>query len=267
VLGQLNGIRWLAFLSAAFMAATVMAATLMAEEAPARPAASDNIDPALSARIIDRLKKARPQFEYRDVKPTPVTGVYEVRVAGGPLLYVANEGEYFFDGDLYQVRNGGFVNLREQAAMEPRRQQIAAVPAKQAIVFPAIGETKATVHVFTDVDCGYCRKLHQEVPEMNRLGIEVRYLAFPRAGIDSPAYRKYVSAWCDKDSGASLTKLKKGGTLTENLCPNNPVAHQYELGQAVGVNGTPAIVLADGTLVPGYITAAQLAKMLGIGAP
>lgn len=244
--------------------ALTLAAGGSAEATSSTRAGGDVVDRALAMRIIDRLKQARPEFDYRDVKASPIAGIYQVQVVGGPVLYVANEGEFFFDGDLYQVRPGAFVNLREEAAMEPRRKLIAAIPAEEMIVFAPAGDTKAIVHIFTDVDCGYCRKLHQGVPEMNRLGIEVRYLGFPRAGIDSPAYRKYVSAWCAKDPRAALTILKNGGTLAENLCPNNPVARQYELGQELGVNGTPAIVLANGALVPGYVTAAQLAKTLGI---
>ncbi|MGK2912988.1 MAG: thioredoxin fold domain-containing protein [Porticoccaceae bacterium] len=245
------------------MAALIFSA---AEPVLAVSVGGDAVDGVLATRIVDRLKEARPEFDYRDVKATPIPGIFEVQVVGGPILYVANEGEFFFDGDLYQVRSGAFVNLREQQAMEPRRKLIAAVPTREMIIFAPATATKAIVNVFTDVDCGYCRKLHQQVPEMNRLGIEVRYLGFPRAGVDSPAYRKYVSAWCAKDPRAALTTLKSGGAIAENLCANNPVAQQYELGQELGVKGTPALVLADGSLLPGYVTAAQLAKTLGISA-
>jgi thiol:disulfide interchange protein DsbC len=129
--------------------------------------------------------------------------------------------------------------------------------------FKPKGETRAVVSVFTDVDCGYCRKLHLEMADMNALGIEVRYLAFPRAGVGSPTYDKIVSAWCADDRNQALTDLKLGKDIPNRACPN-PVAKQYELGHDIGVTGTPAIVLEDGRLLPGYMPAAELAGLLGL---
>ena len=110
---------------------------------------------------------------------------------------------------------------------------------------PGAGKVKATVTVFTDIDCGYCRKLHQEVPELNRLGIAVRYLAYPRAGIDSDSYNKIVSAWCSNDPLGALTKAKRGEAIPTRKC-DNPVARQYALGSEVGVTGTPTVQLFYG---------------------
>ena len=115
------------------------------------------------------------------------------------------------------------------------------------VIFPAVGETKGVVSVFTDVDCGYCRKLHQEVPKLNQMGIEVRYLAYPRAGVGSRSYQKIVSAWCAADPNKAMTQLKSGMEIPDVSC-ENPVAAQFDLGQQVGVTGTPAIVLEDGRL-------------------
>ena len=119
----------------------------------------------------------------------------------------------------------------------------------------------ASVLVFTDTDCGYCRKLHQEMADYNALGIEVRYVAYPRAGLGSPTYERMVSAWCAAEPLAALTRLKNGDSIPSKTCVN-PVADQYELGQQIGLSGTPTIVLADGRMLPGYTPAAQLAEIL-----
>ena len=129
------------------------------------------------------------------------------------------------------------------------------------IIFSPKGETKGAVYVFTDVDCGYCQKLHQEVPQLNAAGIEVRYLAYPRAGLSTPTFDKMVSAWCADDRNAAMNALKIGANVTAKKC-DNPVAAQYQLGAAMGVTGTPAIVLEDGTLIPGYKPAAQLIPLV-----
>jgi thiol:disulfide interchange protein DsbC len=114
--------------------------------------------------------------------------------------------------------------------------------------------------VFTDTDCGYCQKLHSEVPELNRLGVEVRYVAFPRQGLQSPAYKELVSVWCAKDRQGAMNLAKTRQEVPAAEC-DNPVAKQYALGQMIGVSGTPAIVLANGKLIPGYQPAPQLAKL------
>ena len=190
-------------------------------------------------------------------------GLYEVQVQGGPLLYITADGTHFIAGDLFEVQESGFVNVAEQGRQKERAELIAAVKPEDMIIF-APQNPKATITVFTDVDCGYCRKLHNEVAELNDLGIAVHYLAFPRAGLGSPSFRKIASAWCATDRGAALTSLKNGEEIPENVCADNPVAAQMLLGEQVGVNGTPALVLEDGTLVPGYRPAKELAKLLGI---
>lgn len=213
--------------------------------------------------ILKALSAARPDLQYEQPRPSPMAGLYEVQVKGGPLLYIDADGRHFIAGDLFAVQKSGFVNLAEQGRQKERAELIAAVKPEDMIIF-APENPKATIAVFTDVDCGYCRKLHSEVAELNELGIAVHYLAFPRAGLGSPSFRKIASAWCAKDPGAALTSLKNGEEIPENVCADNPVAAQILLGEKVGVNGTPALVLEDGTLVPGYRPAKELAKLLGI---
>jgi len=213
--------------------------------------------------ILKALSAARPDLKYEQPRPSPMPGLYEVQVQGGPLLYIDADGRHFIAGDLFEVQKSGFVNLAEQGRQQERAELIAAVKPEDMIIF-APENPKATIAVFTDVDCGYCRKLHSEVAELNELGIAVHYLAFPRAGLGSESFRKIASAWCAKDRGAALTSLKNGEDIPENVCADNPVAAQMLLGEKVGVNGTPALVLEDGTLVPGYRPAKELAKLLGI---
>jgi len=247
---------------ATMLAMLAMAAAPLATAAGAAPA----VDPAIAAAIVAKLRAARPDLDYQVVAASPVPGFYQVQVAGGPLLHVREGGEYFFDGALYQARPGAFVNLSELELVAQRRQAIAAVPVDDTIVFaPADGKVRGVLNVFTDIDCGYCRKLHRNVPQLNAMGIEVRYLAFPRAGVGSDSYRKAVAAWCAEDRQGTLTRLKNDEPVALEQCADNPVAAQFDLGQEMGVNGTPASVLADGTLVPGYHSPEEFARILGIG--
>ena len=158
---------------------------------------------------------------------------------------------------------GGLVNLAENRRAKKRKALLDELAPEDMVVFSPSGETRTYVHVFTDVDCGYCRKLHQEMADINALGIEVRYLAYPRAGIGTPSHDKLVSAWCADNPNQAMTALKNGLTIPPAMC-DNPTASQYELGQQVGVTGTPAIITADGRVLPGYMPAARLAGALGL---
>jgi len=218
----------------------------------------------ISDSIVKQLKAARADLDYQVVSPAPLDGFYEVQVQGGPMLYVSADGKYFFDGSLYQVRPGQFVNIRD-LRLNARRQEIFADrDTSDMIIFKPTGDSKAIINVFTDVDCGYCRKLHREVPQLNAMGIEVRYLAYPRAGIPSESYSKIATAWCAEDQQDALTRIKNGQNLPSAVCTDNPVAKHFELGQQVGVTGTPAVILMDGTLIPGYQPAADFARILGL---
>lgn len=212
------------------------------------------------------------------VETSPVPGFLQVEGPRQSLLYVSEDGRFLFAGTLYgNTPDRGFVDLREESVKPERQALLDGVPAAEQIIFPARGETKAHIYVFTDVDCGYCRKLHREVPELNAAGIEVRYLAYPRelgnpeamsdaksGGTRAPTYKKMVSAWCAQDRLAAMTDLKNNGEAKDASCQGHPVIAQYELGNRIGVRGTPALVLPDGTLQPGYLPAAELIRQLGL---
>ncbi len=216
--------------------------------------------------IAAKLNKARPDLTVESVRASVAPGLYEVQIKAGPMLYATEDGDFFVAGDLYAVNMDGIVNLAEQQRDMDRKELMARIPRKDMIIFSPEGETRASVTVFTDVDCYYCQKLHNEVPAMNQAGIEVRYLAYPRAGVGSESYRKIASAWCAENPQVAITRLKQRKEIPENVCPGNPVADQFMLGQQAGVNGTPALVLEDGRILPGYLSAQDLAQRLGIAA-
>lgn len=215
--------------------------------------------------VIKRaLESSRPDVKVSSVAASEINGLYAAQIENGPLVYATPDGKYFVVGDLFQIQPGGFVNLGEQRRNGERAKEMAALKPSDMIIFKAKGPTKAVVSVFTDFDCGYCQKLHQEVPQLNTLGIEVRYLAYPRAGIGSETYQKLVTAWCAKDRQGTLTRYKKRENVPISTCANNPVAAQYALGERIGVTGTPALITASGELIPGYMPAQELAQKLGV---
>lgn len=244
------------------------AAEVATSEASAKTEAAANGEAQTPEGFLEEVKarfaKARPDLVVVDVQPIGVAGMYQVRLDGKGSVYMTAEGDHFFVGDLYQLGENRIVNVSEEQKNGPRAELMAAISRDDMIIFSPEGEVKASVVVFTDVDCGYCRKLHNEVPKMNALGIEIKYLAYPRAGIGSESYKKIASAWCADDPQAALTTLKTGGTIPTNVCDGNPVPQQFNTGMQAGLSGTPAIILESGELIPGYMPADKLAKTLGI---
>jgi thiol:disulfide interchange protein DsbC len=199
------------------------------------------------------------------VNPSPAPGIAEVQITNGPLIYATEDGAYFFlNGDLHQTGAFGAINLTEERRAAVRKEQLAAISPKDMVVFKPEGETLDYISVFTDVTCFYCQKLHREVDQLNSMGIEVRYLAFPRGGIPSDSATKLATAWCSMDRQTTLTELKAGVEMPLNECADNPIAMQYQIGQQMGVSGTPAIITSAGQMIPGYRPAADLAAVLGL---
>jgi thiol:disulfide interchange protein DsbC len=209
------------------------------------------------AAIRSFLAVNQPNIEVQDILPSPISGLYQVNIQSGRTIFVSSDARYLLPGDLYEAREAGLVNLGESLRQDVRKQKIAAVDESEMIIFPARGEEKAMMTVFTDVDCPYCRKLHGEMDELNNAGITVRYLAFPRTGLNTKEHRKMISTWCSDNRQAMLTSAERGAEVPEVDC-DNPVAEHYSLGREVGVTGTPAMVLEDGTILIGYRAAADL---------
>lgn len=213
-------------------------------------------------RIAERLTGAVPGLEIVSVKESEAKGLYEVQSNNGDTIYATEDGEYLMTGDLLKITDQGIANVTEAARAEFRRETMAEFGDDGVISFPAKNE-KAVVSVFTDIDCPYCRKLHDEVPQLNEYGITVNYYAFPRSGPNTASFRKYESVWCAGDQQAAMTSAKAGQSIDQASC-ENPVREQYQLGGRIGVTGTPAIVLEDGNMVRGYVPAKRLAEGLGL---
>ena len=190
-------------------------------------------------------------------RATEIPGIYEF-ISGSKIYYVSQDGNYFIEGNLIDVSANK--DLTSARLGEARIAQLDKLGLDNMLVFKP-KKTKHVIYVFTDIDCGYCRKLHSEIEQYLSAGIEVRYLFFPRAGVDSDSYNKAVAVWCAKDRNAALTKAKKGESLEMKEC-ENPVKEHMKLGEEFGASGTPMIVTEKGTIIPGYVDAIRLSKGL-----
>jgi thiol:disulfide interchange protein DsbC len=207
--------------------------------------------------IEKSLREVMPDVTPDEIRPSPVEGLSEVLI-GPKVFYISNDGRYLFQGNLIDIKTR--TDISEQRRKVARLDALDDLGEANMIIFPAEKE-RHTITVFTDVDCGYCRKLHKEIDQYNSRGITVRYLLFPRSGKDTPSYYKAVSVWCADDRRDALTRSKAGEELPRAEC-SNPVMTSIELGHLLGIQGTPAIVLDDGEMVPGYVPAARLAHLL-----
>lgn len=218
-------------------------------------------DPA--AELAERLSVRGESMPVESVTATPLEGFFEVRLDNGETFYSDSSGRFFLVGDLYENADQGLVNLTEQARNAERAERLAMIPEAERVIFRG-AESRAVVSVFTDTTCPYCVRLHEEVPALNERGIEVHYLAFPRGGMGAQGARELQQVWCDANPSEAMSRVKGGESLEGPADCDNPVEAQYHLGMELGVQGTPAIVLPDGRLVPGYVPAERLAAMLGL---
>jgi len=210
-----------------------------------------------AARALDALKSINPDITPEHLRDAPLAG-FQQAIVGGQVVYVSNDGRYLLQGSLYDIQQQK--NLGEEAMAEVRRDLLKNIPASDRIVFgPA--NPKYTVVVFTDVECGYCRKMHGEIADYNRQGIAVEYVAFPRMGPSSEDFRKMEAVWCSADRRKALTDAKSDRKVTAARC-TSPVAAQYATGQRAGLTGTPMILAPDGTQFGGYVPAAALRAAL-----
>jgi len=207
--------------------------------------------------IRQALAKSMPAAKVESVKPAQIKGLYEV-VVGADIFYASEDGKYLIQGRLIDIESR--TDLTEEKLSGARKQAIAKLGQDKMIVFKP-KKSKYTVTVFTDIDCGYCRKLHSELDQYMAEGITIQYLFFPRAGKGSDSYDKAVSVWCSDDQKAALTAAKKGDTPPAKTC-DNPVDEHMQLGESFDVKGTPMIVTEKGAIYPGYLPAKQLAEAL-----
>ncbi|MEX2131082.1 MAG: DsbC family protein [Pseudohongiellaceae bacterium] len=202
------------------------------------------------------------QLRIARLTATAMANIIEVELDTGEILYSSIEGDFVFAGDLFEASDSGLLNLSAQRRQVKNLERIQAIPVEEMIVFSP-PETRAVITVFTDVDCQYCRALHRDMEKLMALGIEVRYLAYPRGGEQAASFAKMNSVWCSEDRQKALTQAKNGQNLPQLEC-DNPVLKHYTIGNSIGIAGTPAILLPDGALVPGYVESDRLAAMLGL---
>ena len=216
----------------------------------------------LAEDSLEQIKARIPGAKNAELRVTPIKGIYELQ-RGAELAYVSEDGHYALVGDLYRLADSS--NLTSSRRNEVRRKLLSAVPESNMLVF-APKEVPSgrlyTVNVFTDVDCTYCRALHKQIDDYNKLGIRIRYLSFPRTGPNSESWTKAEQVWCSADAKAELTKAKLGQKPTGPVCASNPVAAEYALGQSINITGTPAIVTEFGEMLEGYMPPDALLKEL-----
>lgn len=235
------GIRLLAFVATTFV---------WAGFAAAEDATLEEVREQMSARF----ESISPE----DVSKSPVDGWFTIQ-KGSVVAYVSGDGRYLLQGDLIDLESQ--VNLTEKSRNSARRDLMMSLENERSIVFTP-DEVKHTVTVFTDVDCGYCRKLHSEIDQYLDKGIQVRYVLYPRNGPASKAWNTSEEVWCSRDRNAALTAAKLDRSFESAKCDASIVSDHYMLGRDIGLSGTPAIVLEDGTQIGGYMPPAQLAMRL-----
>lgn len=213
-------------------------------------------DPA-EQKVQDAIKTLVPDARIDSITRSELPGFYEV-VLGGQPLYVSADGRYLISGALWDI--GAKRNLTEARLAGLRKSTLDAVGADQRIIYPA-SQPKHVITVFTDIDCGYCRKMHSHIAEYNERGIQVDYLFFPRSGPGTPSFNKAVSVWCAADQKKAFTAAKSGVDPQPLQC-DNPIAEEFQLGMQVGVDGTPAVFAPDGSKIGGYLTPDQLQAQL-----
>jgi thiol:disulfide interchange protein DsbC len=205
------------------------------------------------ARVVAKLPGAKPE----DVASSPIPGLYEVTM-GGLVAYVSSDGKYLLSGNVYDLDTQ--TNLTAERRNAARAKALAAAPEDQMIIFgPA--NAKMTVTVFTDIDCGFCRRFHSQIAAINKAGVRVRYMMFPRTGPGTESWRKAESVWCAKDRRDALTRAKRGEEPKTKPCNDaNSIKAQWSLGEDLGVEGTPAIFTQSGDYIGGFLTPDQLVQ-------
>lgn len=246
----------LAVLAASGCSSGQHAAVASAAAAPA-PVPAATVVPAVRAAITASVDEMAPGARVQTIAPMPIAGLYQV-VAQGQVLYMTGDGRYVIQGDAYDIKTRTPLNSLTMDRM--RRDAIARLDPSRMIRF-APANPKYTVTVFTDIDCPYCRAFHANIAEINKLGIAVDYLFWPRTGLNTPSARKAVAVWCARDRQAALTHAFEGSPPRDMEC-QSPVAHDFNLGVDLGVDGTPTVIADNGTVLGGYVDPHELLRRL-----
>lgn len=223
-------------------------------------AASQNgIEQQTEQKIKDAMSQAIPELSIDEIALSPVSGMYQINM-GPNILYISEDARYVFTGDIIDIKNNR-ENITEIARKSLRVSSLKKMVQKNAISF-APKNPQYRIVVFTDIDCGYCRKFHNHIVELNKLGVAVDYLAFPRGGPNSSGFDKMVNVWCSDNKQVALTDAKSGKPIPNKICKQHHVGEQFEFGMMMGINGTPTMILEDGSLVPGYLPPERILELL-----
>lgn len=213
--------------------------------------------------ISSKINAVLPDgMSVQSIKESQIEDLFIVDIGDLQPIYASKNGEFFFYGELYAVNGNTLQNTTKDEINLKRKSILDEVLSKDDFISFKSENEKYKVTIFTDVDCGYCRKFHNEIKDFNDLGITVNYVAFPRSGLDSISYNKIVTAWCSKDPKNTLTKMKQGIDVQLSLCQDHPVENHFLLGQKIGITGTPAIIKSNGELLPGYLPPDELLNRL-----
>ncbi|MBF8270168.1 MAG: Thiol:disulfide interchange protein [Gammaproteobacteria bacterium] len=221
------------------------------------PFTTGAVEPEIAKNIDKGMRAIFPEFEATSITESKIKGLYEV-MQGAEIFYVTGDGHYILEGNLFDLKNKQ--NLTEAQRSIARTSMLKDLATDEYIEFTP-DQTKHTIYVFTDTDCAYCRRFHSQISEVNKLGIAVRYLAFPRAGEDSSTFTDMESVWCSKNRNQALTGAKLGRKPVLMKC-SNPVSRQFHLGQQIGVRGTPALFTENGKYIGGYLTPEELVQAI-----
>ena len=229
-------------------------------------AAAVSLEAAADDAVTERLKAKVQQFfddtTVTSVSPSPIKGIYEIML-GPSLIYMSEDGRYVMRGDIIDLDKR--VNVSDEKRASARKDVFNRLDPHDYVEFaPRKPDLKKTLYVYTDVDCTYCRKMHREMAELNKAGIAIRYLAFPRSGLEGDSFKKAAAVWCSADRKKAMTAAKAGKPVYAKSC-DHPVAEQFGMGQAMGISGTPAVYTDEGEQIGGYIPAAELINMLQAG--
>ena len=212
------------------------------------------------------------------IEKSEFPGIYKLFYGDIQPIYVSEEGTYFIYGDMFKIKSKNIMTGGNEAGatytyypvlenitdldVAKRRLSLMKDIKKDSLISFESQDQVFDITIFTDVDCGYCRKLHKQIKEYNDLGISVRYAAFPRSGLGTDTFTKMVGAWCSEDTKTVLTSLKDGKEPRLEFCESQPVAKHYSIGKKLGITGTPAIITSKGELLPGYYSPEDLLNKL-----
>ena len=213
--------------------------------------------------ISSKINAVLPEgMSVQNIKKSKIENLFVVDIGDLQPIYASKDGEFFFYGELYAVNGNVLLNTTKDEINSKRKSILEKELSEDDFISFKSEDEKYRVIIFTDVDCGYCRKFHNEIKDFNDLGITINYVAFPRSGLDSDSYNKIVTAWCSKDPKDILTKMKQGIDVQLSMCQDHPVETHFLLGQKIGITGTPAIIKSNGELLPGYLPPEELLNRL-----